>query len=86
MANILDQIAEYSRSRVLEAKKNVSIDELKSKCEQMPNRDHRFLAALKKPGLSFICEVKKASPSKGIISEDFPGFFLPWEMRTVRIP
>ena len=31
-----------------------------------------FKNALTAPGLSFICEVKKASPSKGIISEDFP--------------
>ncbi len=32
----------------------------------------RFYKALAKPGLSIICEIKKASPSKGVIAEDFP--------------
>ncbi len=32
----------------------------------------RFYQALAAPGMSFICEVKKASPSKGVIAEDFP--------------
>ena len=37
----------------------------------MPKGDFEFEKALKGENLSFICEVKKASPSKGVISEDF---------------
>ena len=48
------------------------MERLREKAELMKGRDHRFLDALRKPGLSFICEIKKASPSKGIISESFP--------------
>lgn len=36
------------------------------------NRSFRFEQSLRTPGLSFICEVKKASPSKGVIAEEFP--------------
>jgi indole-3-glycerol phosphate synthase len=36
------------------------------------NSSLTFEQALAAPGLSFICEVKKASPSKGVIAEDFP--------------
>ena len=38
----------------------------------LPKGDFAFEEALKKPGVSFICECKKASPSKGIIAPDFP--------------
>ncbi len=36
------------------------------------NTGFPFEAALRQPGISFICECKKASPSKGVIAEDFP--------------
>ena len=38
----------------------------------LPKGTFAFENALKKPGLSFICECKKASPSKGVIAEEFP--------------
>lgn len=76
---ILDTLAESSRVRVEEAKKMISIDELKARIydkgfvQRFHNReDFAFEKALKSNGISFICEVKKASPSKGIIAEDFP--------------
>ncbi len=74
---ILDEIAGYARLRVEEDKKTVTLSEIKKRCEEKRKaetdvRDHRFLEALKRPGMSFISEVKKASPSKGLISPDFP--------------
>ena len=72
--NILDQLAEYSRLRVAEDKKKISLDEIKNIAIQTKNEklcDFAFEKALKKDGLSFICECKKASPSKGLIEPDF---------------
>ena len=68
---ILDQLAEYARQRVAAYKEKVPLHELIEKCKEIPKAEHRFYKALKKDGLGFICEVKKASPSKGIISEEF---------------
>ena len=71
--NILAEIANYARERVAAAKRKISLDELKSLAKSSRLGDeNRFFAALKRPELSFICEVKKASPSKGIIAENFP--------------
>ena len=69
---ILEQLAEHARERVVEAKKIQSFEEIKSLALAMPKGDFSFEKALKKPGLSFICECKKASPSKGLIAETFP--------------
>lgn len=73
---ILDQLAAYARIRVEKDAEENSVDVLKELCcnsSAYPNRPRFcFEQALRREGLSFICEVKKASPSKGIISQSFP--------------
>lgn len=69
---ILDEIAKKTVKRVEEAKKNVSLEEIKKRAEEMNcHTGFPFEEELAKPGISFICEVKKASPSKGLIAPDF---------------
>ena len=70
--NILDQLAAHAMKRTETAKLTAPYDEVKEKALSLPAGDFEFEKALKKDGLSFICECKKASPSKGIIAEDFP--------------
>lgn len=73
MSTILDTIAAHTRERVAADKAQLPLEELKERCREMGEPgDNSFLTALKKPGMSFICEIKKASPSKGIIAENFP--------------
>ncbi|MBP3761756.1 MAG: indole-3-glycerol phosphate synthase TrpC [Ruminococcus sp.] len=69
---ILDKLAETALKRVENAKKLHSYDEVKNKALSMKKSCFEFENALKKPDISFICECKKASPSKGIIAENFP--------------
>ncbi len=71
---ILDQLADYARVRVAKDKETLPLDALKQLCaDSSANRPpFAFEHALRRDGLSFICEVKKASPSKGIIAEQFP--------------
>lgn len=71
--NILEEIAEKTKSRVEEAKKQQPLSVLRELAEKAEaDTGFSFEKALAKEGLSFICEVKKASPSKGVIAEDFP--------------
>lgn len=72
MKNILEIIAERTIVRVENAKKQFPIEEIKARALTLPAGNFEFEKALKKPGLSFICECKKASPSKGLIAPDFP--------------
>lgn len=69
--NILEQLAEHARFRVEENKKNKSLEEIKAEALTLPKGAFEFEKALVMPGMSFICECKKASPSKGIIAEKF---------------
>lgn len=70
--NILDEIKNHAYKRAEESKKNISCEQMKKRAYSLPKGDFSFEKSLKKPGLSFICEVKKASPSKGVIDEEFP--------------
>lgn len=67
--NILEEIAEKTKQRIQEEKVRVPVEDLK---ERIVKNEISFLKALKKEGMSYICEVKKASPSKGLIAPDFP--------------
>ena len=69
---ILDEIAEYATKRVKEGKKIISPEKMKKSALSLPKGDFSFEKALKKDDIAFICECKKASPSKGIIAENFP--------------
>lgn len=71
--NILDKLAALSRERAEADRAQVPEAEMREKAASLgPGDGENFLAALKRPGISFICEIKKASPSKGLISPGFP--------------
>jgi indole-3-glycerol phosphate synthase len=67
--SILDKIVEATRVRVEREKKTAFQPPYSARECRTP---FLFEQSLKKPGMSFICEIKKASPSKGVISESFP--------------
>lgn len=70
---ILDKLEAAAKVRVERAKKQVSCEQIK-KAALQADCSNRFLfeKRLKSKGLSFICEVKRASPSKGLIAAEFP--------------
>ena len=70
---ILDTLADAARARVAENKKKKPMEVLKKEAESLAaDTGFPFEKALEAPGISVICEVKKASPSKGLIAADFP--------------
>ena len=69
---ILDQLAQKARERTDQAKKEIPLHRIRQQALALPKGNFAFEHALKTEDISFICECKKASPSKGLIAPDFP--------------
>lgn len=69
---ILDKLAEHAKERVEAAKKVLSLEDARRRALELSKGGFEFEKALKKDDIAFICECKKASPSKGVIAEVFP--------------
>ena len=67
----LEEIIEKRKNQLEREMSEVSFSDMRARAESVPASGRSFKAALKKPGLSVIAEVKKASPSKGLIQPDF---------------
>ena len=69
---ILDEIATFAKQRVSFAQMTTSAEDIKARALELPRGNFDFETALKSGDIAFICECKKASPSKGLIASDFP--------------
>ena len=72
VVDILQTIAERTRHRVARCRASVPLEQLIDQAGSDPAAGRDFEQALRSPGISFIGEIKRASPSKGLIAPDFP--------------
>ena len=70
--NVLERLAGFARERVAAAKTGQPLAQIREAALALPPGEFAFEKALQQKELSFICECKKASPSKGLIAPDFP--------------
>lgn len=68
---VLDELSQYASERVMRAKQIISLEKLREQALSLPKGNFEFENALKGEEIAFICECKKASPSKGLICPDF---------------
>ena len=72
-ADILKELADAARERVAKSIETISREEMEKRARSLPSATgFPFERALRGPGMAFICECKRASPSKGMISDRFP--------------
>ena len=70
---ILQEIAKKTQDRIREEKEKIPLAKLRARARECDIKTgFPFEEALRKPGIRFICEAKRASPSKGVIAQDFP--------------
>ncbi|HEY6338588.1 MAG TPA: indole-3-glycerol phosphate synthase TrpC [Candidatus Sulfotelmatobacter sp.] len=81
MAAVLDKILAATRARVAEAKRGVDLREMERRAEQhVPRGLRRALESKRRDGIAVIAELKKASPSKGLIRAEFDAVELAREL------
>ncbi|MBQ8922399.1 MAG: indole-3-glycerol phosphate synthase TrpC [Oscillospiraceae bacterium] len=72
MPSILNELAAFAAERTAQAKRKRPLFSIRADAECMPKGNFGFEKALKTDDIAFICECKKASPSKGLIAPHFP--------------